>query len=42
MSTRRLPPHDNPFRPVRCRDLAILALVTWVTVAAWAVAWIAS
>jgi hypothetical protein len=26
MRTRRLPPHDNPFRPLRCRDITLLFL----------------
>jgi uncharacterized membrane protein YfcA len=34
MSVRRLPPGDNPFRPLRCRDVTLLALAALVLAAA--------
>ena len=33
MSTRRLPPGHNPFRPLRCRDITLLLLLAMLAVA---------
>lgn len=44
MSMRRLPPGDNPFRPVRCRDVALFLLLlcaAFWTGAGFLMAWLA-
>jgi hypothetical protein len=41
VSTRRLPPGDNPFRPLRCRDVTLLALAAITGVITLFTAWLA-